>query len=687
MLSSRGAGGIGVITGTASGNVEMLELEGPTEQCDTRLKLVRDLAGELGHQDLLERVLTGCCERSAGGGLHIFLRIAGECRPNTQLAHLSVDGVRKIAAETRGQGGFVVTWPTTARLGQPDGSRYELLPGTYPCNVATVTEAERDLLYSIVTAALDEPAEDVPLKTPSKLSFQSVPSPTSPTSPWVAFASTTTWARLLEPEGWTFLRTDAAGRSHWTRPGKTPAEGTSATSLEDGPLYVFSTSTTLPTGQGMSKAFVFAHLKYGGDFTAATQAMRAHGYGDSPEEPDALADADVISTPVVGEPLDYEEAVQRRLVGLRITDDAKRRFAAERSANAPALEGVRLGDFLAQPDDEARYRINRLWPTQGRVLLAAAAKSGKTTMVVANLLPALVDGEPFLGEHEAERVTGTVVFLNLEVSESVIRAWLRGADIDHVEQVLVANLRGQSSALSLDSDAGRSRFATWLRDQGAQIVILDPLAPLLAGLNIDENSNSDVARFFSWWTEALTEAGVHEDLIVHHTGHGGQRSRGASRLLDEPDAIWTLTKDRDTEQDGEFAPLTATRHLAAYGRDVELPPTTLAFDETTRRLTATGHSPKAARAAATSAAQRQRIIDYLEQHEGANTRRISSDAGIQKAMVTTLLRELVADGTIDYTQVGQERNYTLTQPSPVPQSWGWGTGDGPLDTATPLRAS
>jgi hypothetical protein len=93
----------------------------------------------------------------------------------------------------------------------------------------------------------------------------------------------------------------------------------------------------------------------------------------------------------------------------------------------------------------------------------------------------------------------------------------------------------------------------------------------------------------------LAEAGVTDDLVVHHTGHAGQRSRGASRLLDEPDAVWTLTRDAD-EGTGEFSPLEPIRYISVYGRDVEMQPESLTFDATTRALKLTGRGKAETRA-------------------------------------------------------------------------------------------
>jgi hypothetical protein len=286
----------------------------------------------------------------------------------------------------------------------------------------------------------------------------------------------------------------------------------------------------------------------------------------------------------------YERAVRARFAEMRVNDDAKQMLSTLKAGQAPPLEGRSLTEFLAEIEDEERYRVAELWPAQGRVLLAAQAKSGKTTMVAANLIPALVDGGEFLGRYEVEKVARRVVYLNMEVGTRTMRRWLMESKIDNTGKITVANLRGKAAALSLNTEAGRKKFGAWLADNDAEVVILDPLAPVLASLGLDENNNADVATFFAWWSEALMLGNVVDDLVVHHAGHGGERSRGASRLLDEPDAVWTLTKDADvnTGEDDIYGAASPTRYLSAYGRDVELSPEALDFDMDTRQLRLTG---------------------------------------------------------------------------------------------------
>jgi hypothetical protein len=654
--------GIGVITGKVSGNVEMIELEGPQEQAVLAVHALYEQAEEYAGVDmpqLLRKVLNGCVERSAGGGMHLFVRIAD--RPVQGNMKLANDADGKVVAETRGEGGFVIVAPTPARTGHDDDAIYMLLNERSPERTVTITYDDLETLHYLVSEALHSHADGINVITPPE--SQNTPStpPAAPQgqtgalTPWDDYANRTTWADILTPHGWQAVFTAPDGRTHWTRPGKSPNDGTSATTIEDGPLYVFSTSTSLPAGVGMSKQHVYALLHHGGDHTAATRSLSAQGYGEPVRAIESLPPwvVDEVGNATPNEPIDptYLARLAERFLDLKVTRDAKQLLAAEAIKGAPPLSGINLADFLAQPDTPERYRIGDLWPLEGRVLLAAAAKSGKTTMVAANLIPALVDGDTFLGQFKPEKVSGTVVMLNMEVGENTLRRWMRDAAIANTDKVVVENLRGKASALSLHTEQGRKRFGTWLADHGAQVVILDPLAPLLASLGLDENANADVATFFAWWSEALALGGVTDDLVVHHTGHAGERSRGASRLLDEPDAIWTLGKEADDDTDSEFASLEpAPRHLSAYGRDVDLRAHLLTFNEATRRMALTDKPRSAVKGDRLSG----RILSLMSDGKSRTANAICETLGGNRNSAWKAVQRLADAG--DLIQVGKSEN-------------------------------
>jgi hypothetical protein len=643
--------GIGVITGAVSGNVEMIELEGPEPDAVQAFNKIRakavhysgargiDLSGTFA------KIGQGCVERSAGGGLHMFVRSTEPVPGNTKLAS---DEQGHVISETRGEGGFVIVAPTPARSGHGDGTIYMLIGDSTPDKTPTIDDQDLQALHFVISEALHTDTQ--PLESPGVSQAQTTtPTPVAASqgqeqglAPWDDYARRTSWAQILAPLGWQQGMTAPDGRTHWTRPGKDPREGASATTIEDGPFYVFSTSTQFPDGVGMSKQHVYAFLHHDGDHKAAARALLDEGYGErepGPPLPEWVME-EIHDKDETAEPLDpkYLARLAERFFDLKVTRDAKQLLAAEQIKGAPPLAGINLREFLAQPDAPERYRIGNLWPLEGRVLLAAAAKSGKTTMVAANLIPSLVDGGQFLGQFAPEPVTGTVVLLNMEVGENTLRRWMRDAGITNTGNVVVENLRGKASALSLHTEQGRKRFGAWLADHGAQVVILDPLAPLLATLGLDENANADVATFFSWWSEALHIGGVTDDLVVHHTGHAGERSRGASRLLDEPDAIWTLGKEADSDDDGEFASLQAPpRWLSAYGRDVDLRSTLLDYNEATRHMTLTDQP----RSAATGMATERRILHVMRDQQSRSKSAIKKAVGGNHTATLKVIESLI----------------------------------------------
>lgn len=274
--------GIGLIMGSVSGNSEMLELEGPQNEMQARLDKVIAEANRLregGIDDLVKRVLHGFMETSAGGGLHTLIRVTdGPALGNTKLAH---DG-DKVIAETRGEGGFVIVYPTAGRKGHEPGTAYMLGQGK-PSTVAEVTSEERDVLHAVFTLALHNHDVDLePASNPEPVKAQA-PTPLADVSegvsPFDDYRQRTSWRQILEPAGWRHHSSDAE-HDYWVRPGKDPRDGHSASTIEDGPFYLFSTSVEgIPREVGLSKGQVYAYLQHNGDLSQAGKALRASGYG------------------------------------------------------------------------------------------------------------------------------------------------------------------------------------------------------------------------------------------------------------------------------------------------------------------------------------------------------------------------------------------------------------------------
>ena len=270
-----------------------------------------------------------------------------------------------------------------------------------------------------------------------------------------------------------------------------------------------------------------------------------------------------------------ENRVVEELARERARREARRRLAIEDAGPiaVPALEP--LSTVLSRPDVGLEFRIAGWQPLDSRVMLVAPAKSGKSTLV-GNLIRSLADGAPFLGVASVRQLDGRIALFDLEMGAQKVAAWLRAQRIRNVDAVVVATFRGKARALDVIDPLVRRGLAMELRALRVAYLVLDPLRPVLDALGLDEHR--EAGRFLTAIDALLDEAGIPEACLVHHTGHGGERARGDSRLIDWPDATWSLLS-----QPGDRA-----RYIKALGRDVEVEETQLEYDQGTRRLTITG---------------------------------------------------------------------------------------------------
>jgi AAA domain len=276
----------------------------------------------------------------------------------------------------------------------------------------------------------------------------------------------------------------------------------------------------------------------------------------------------------------WDKAVKQRAQQYKIEREARQRVDAEMR---PAIHypPIRPLDVLLAADfGPIHYRIDGVAPTNGRVLLVAQYKAGKTTLV-GNLIRALVDGEPFLGHFGVNTPAQRLVLIDDEMSERTVQQWMRDQHIDNTAAVAdVITLRGNTAALNLLDEECRAVWAQRLRDVGCDYLIIDCLRPVLDALGLDENR--DVGRFLVAWDALMAAAAIPDAALVQHMGHANERARGDSRLLDWPDAGWKLVRENDDPA--------SPRYFSAYGRDVNIAEGRLGFDATTRHLTYTAGS-------------------------------------------------------------------------------------------------
>lgn len=275
--------GIGVVCGPVSGHLEMLELEGRAVADG----LVEQLAAQLAADDapgLLATIAAGYSEVSPGGGIHLLYRVTGGVDGNVKLARRpgepGPDGRPRVdvLAETRGDGGMTVVAPSHGPV-HPSGRAWQTVSG-HPSTLVTLTPAQRDTLH-VAARSLDAMPAPAPMADPVVLDRERRPGEVTPGDDYTARAG---WSDVLGPHGWTVARV-VGDRTYWTRPGKTFGISAVTGGGAGDYLWVWSTSTELPSETAMSRWRAYAMLEHGGDFSRAASALRRKGYGSPTPEP------------------------------------------------------------------------------------------------------------------------------------------------------------------------------------------------------------------------------------------------------------------------------------------------------------------------------------------------------------------------------------------------------------------
>jgi len=204
-------------------------------------------------------------------------------------------------------------------------------------------------------------------------------------------------------------------------------------------------------------------------------------------------------------PASDELAITLELNRLRNRREAQRRLDAETRPPVVYPPVTPLSTLLDEPDEQAAYRIDKVAPKQGNIILAAQYKAGKT-ILGGNLIRSLVDGEPFLGKFTVRQQSEHLVLIDNELAKNTVRRWLREQSIRNPSAVAdVICLRGRVSTFNILDDTIRDQWATRLRDLGCDYLMLDCLRPCLDALGLDDNR--DVGKFLVALDALLADAG------------------------------------------------------------------------------------------------------------------------------------------------------------------------------------
>lgn len=265
---------------------------------------------------------------------------------------------------------------------------------------------------------------------------------------------------------------------------------------------------------------------------------------------------------------------------LRVRSAASETFKMEQIETA--ARQVRFGDFVEGTDfhknrpDNPRWLMERLIPWGGSVLLAGQYKAGKSTLML-NLIKALTTGTPFLGMFSVPEPL-KVAYVDLELGRSLAWDWFDEIPGMDFSKVVYIPRVGQGAQLHMQSESIRSKWARRLRQAEVDVLIIDPLSPVMSGIGIDENSAETVRPMLDAFDVLKVEAGLKSVIATHHTGHqNAGRARGSTAFLDWPAAFMSITKQGEDED--------SPRAFRAFGRDVSVSTTQLMFEAKTRTMT------------------------------------------------------------------------------------------------------
>ena len=208
------------------------------------------------------------------------------------------------------------------------------------------------------------------------------------------------------------------------------------------------------------------------------------------------------------------------------------------------------------------------------VLALLAGKFGTyKSFVSVSWAGSVATGRPWLG-HEVLN-PGPVIIIAAEGASGMrarIEAWEsvynRGAPVPDDRLIVVGgviNLRNSEDLLALDALCA---------DTKPHMVIWDTLHRCTPG--VEENSNTEMGAIINT-LNTLRERHDCTQLAVHHTGHAGTRSRGASALEDDFDNSWVIKLGGDNEDRSPRNPRTMEHRKVKDGELCDQMPIQLAL--------------------------------------------------------------------------------------------------------------
>jgi hypothetical protein len=347
------------------------------------------------------------------------------------------------------------------------------------------------------------------------------------------------------------------------------------------------------------------------------------------------------------------------------------------SADRFAERRYDLNQLVADAQQEPPWRVEHFAADGHLTVLSAVGGDGKTWLTFA-MAAGVAHGTPVAGMGCKQ---GRAVILDAENG-----AWILGSRMKALveglppDRVAIYNAEG----LLLSAAADRAWMLKTIRDEAADLVVIDALRPLAP--NVEENNSDAMAPVVIGAKQLARESGA-AVVLIHHRGNDRTRDfRGSTVIRDQADILYVLEREEgDPERKWRRRLRCGKCRIAAEPDD-----RWLRIDSWHGQVTLS----VAAEPGADDGAQlgRPRVVDDLEQRyvaavaAGADTHRAVADALGMDSKHTTLRRarkRLVAKGTV----VSEHGRLRLAQDGAKTLLALFGTpeGNGGAKTPSPFR--
>ena len=413
---------IGVIAGPSSGGLEVLDID---TKNDPPGKIWYEYSDHLRDNlpDLYRRLIIAT---TPSGGLNRGHHIYYKTTVTEGSKKLALTERGETIIETRGYGACAVV---------PPGKDREYIQGNI-MEAPLITEEERATLHGIAASLTRKPQrEEPPREIRKRHTNQTIGS-----TPWGDYNDRVRLLDLLEQEGWT--STGQRGNKVFVkRPGDSTA--TNSGNILDSLLWVWSTSTNLPSEKALTAFDVYKYLHHNGDGTAAARELRRQGYG-SQSQYTAPEVVHKIGVGVTGTKPGIDQEEQLAVVGgildvKQIQEKGIRTIYIDHAPNTSEEEIYAVLDSLSTHTASSIY-TREVDPTTGEVgepqrpevyrleqVLKPYTDKAPTDQDIDQILDRIQAVTETIGDPIArERFIGTVVRLPLWDQIGVVVKTLRG---------------------------------------------------------------------------------------------------------------------------------------------------------------------------------------------------------------------------------------------------------------------